>query len=583
MEQSVSAAVTLSIQVGSTPSRSPLQKTEIALNDQDRRTLLAVVLAFMTYYVWSSYFMPKPSDGAGSGEGSGEPAGESATANPTPATQAATGASDSVPTVQNCTGSRENIVFSQVEFGATDCGGFKALNLPMIDAAMHVTPWWTWVWGSISGTHEGSWEPYAPAGERESLISMAGRYGLVGAGNPLQPQQVAWQVEKQGQSVQLVRNDGSLKIIQKLEPTADPDLFAMTVRWEAQGAEVQGPFWLGYEDKFVQAKNIYSPDLHVGAVVDGDLETLGNPADTRETIKIWEGPVSWLGTQDRYFVAAMLPETAESWKQVSIRQFDTEVTRVWATHSKTSLAAGEALEEKFQIYVGNKDVERLAMVGKGLDQAAQLGFFGFFSKILLFFLHLFHAGIQNWGLSIIALTFFVRASLYPLAARAFKSGKAMQVLQPKLKELQEIHKDDRDRLNQETMKLFMENNVNPLGGCLPMLVQMPIFFALYSALQVTPDLYHQTFLYIQDLSAPDPYGFFPTLMAAGMIIQQQMTPMTGMDPVQQRMMKMMPLMFALFMFTVPAGLAIYYSINTALSILQQWYNTRSYALSSTTR
>jgi len=108
-----------------------------------------------------------------------------------------------------------------------------------------------------------------------------------------------------------------------------------------------------------------------------------------------------------------------------------------------------------------------------------------------------------------------------------------------------------------------------------MLVQMPVFFALYTGLQFTPDLFHADFLYLRDLSAPDPYGVLPTIMAIGMILQQQLTPMTGMDPAQQQMMRIMPLVFALFMFGLPSGLALYYALNTLLSIAQQWYNTRS--------
>ena len=193
---------------------------------------------------------------------------------------------------------------------------------------------------------------------------------------------------------------------------------------------------------------------------------------------------------------------------------------------------------------------------------------------------MFYLGVKNWGVAIICLTFFVRACLYPIAARAFKSAKAMQVIQPRMKEIQEQYAGDKERLNAELMKLFSEHGVNPFGGCLPMFVQMPVFFALYSALQVTPKLYHQPFWYIQDLSAPDPYGVFPAFMAVGMVIQQQLTPMTGMDPAQQRIMKFMPLMFALFMFTVPSGLAVYYAINTILSILQQWHNMRGYSISA---
>jgi YidC/Oxa1 family membrane protein insertase len=234
------------------------------------------------------------------------------------------------------------------------------------------------------------------------------------------------------------------------------------------------------------------------------------------------------------------------------------------------------VQVQFKVYVGPKEVERLAVLGNGLEEAVDLGMFGLFSKVLLFFLGIFHAGVGNWGVAILLLTLLVRIVFYPLTASAFRAGKVMQALQPKIKELQERHGEDKETLNREMLKLFAKHKANPLGGCLPMLVQMPIFFALYNGLMHTPDLYHAEFLFVRDLSAPDPWGVFPGLMAVGMVLQQRLTPMTGMDPDQARMMKFMPLIFALFMFSVPAGLSVYYATNTLLSIAQQWYNTRNF-------
>ena len=126
------------------------------------------------------------------------------------------------------------------------------------------------------------------------------------------------------------------------------------------------------------------------------------------------------------------------------------------------------------------------------------------------------------------------------------------------------------------MALFTKHGVNPLGGCLPMLIQMPVFFALYSALAYEPNLFHADFFYLRDLSSPDPYGFLGLFVVAGMYVQQLMMPtMSGMDPTQQTMMKLMPLVFGLMMFSVPAGVSLYYALNTVLAIVQQWYNTRS--------
>jgi YidC/Oxa1 family membrane protein insertase len=465
--------------------------------------------------------------------------------------------------------------------GLSDCGGIGALEIPSYEAAMQVTPWWTWAWGRVTGSHSGAWTPYKPAGSQESLVGSTGRFASIGMGDPLAWQAPRWEYQQVQGGVQGQSSQNGVRMSWTLTATGDADLYQLVARWEAP-AGAKGPFWVGLEDQLLPVTGVYDPHPRLAAVVDGELQQVTTPADLIAKPKLYEGELGWLGLEDRYFIAAMLP-SEPGWNNVQAKtrlQGDSSRSFAWSEAPKAELAPGESYQTTFRFYAGPKDVERLASLGGGLELGAALGFFGFFAKILLFFLHIFQGFVENWGVAIVLLTFFVRASLYPLAARAFRNAKAMQVVQPEIKALQEKYAEDKETLNREMMKLFTERQVNPVGGCLPLFIQMPVFFALYSALQVTPDLYHQSFLYLQDLSAPDPYGFFPLLMSIGMVVQQQMTPMTGMDPVQQRMMKLMPLMFALFMFTVPSGLAVYYAINTALSILQQWYNTRSYELAS---
>lgn len=538
------------------------------MNEQERRTLLAVVLMLATYFTWSYFFPPpKPAESASAvvGEGEGSPVVPAA---PSPVAAP-------VAAVESCTQARTPLKNSDVRLEISDCGGVYELEFPEVDAPMVVTPWWTWLWSKVSGA-PGGWTPYTPAGTRERLLSDSGEFALMGAGDPLSAPKGRWQVSGgDGLVTSTFTTPSGLVLSRTISQTDSPDLLQVTLRWEAP-AGAQGPFWVGLHDQLSAIKSVYDPHTQVVGVVDGSIQQLKDPASAKELVN-HPGPVSWMGIEDRYYLAALLPEDAAAFSAMQVRTVEGSGTWGWMVVAKDSLAPGERLEQKFNLYLGPKDVERLVKVGGNLDKAAALGFFGFFSKILLFFLHLFQSVIPNWGLAIIALTFFVRASLYPLAARSFKNAKAMQMVQPELKALQEKYAEDKETLNREMMKLFAEKQVNPVGGCLPMFIQMPVFFSLYSALQVTPDLYHQSFLYLQDLSAPDPLGIFPAFMAAGMVIQQRMTPMTGMDPVQQRMMRFMPLMFALFMFTVPAGLAVYYAVNTGLSILQQWYNTRSYA------
>lgn len=277
-------------------------------------------------------------------------------------------------------------------------------------------------------------------------------------------------------------------------------------------------------------------------------------------------------------MAAILPEDP-TWGELAWAPGAGGKVGAFLVARDRALTPGQPVEAKFRIYVGPKDVERLQAVGGELEESATLGWFGFFAKIFLFILHLFQQVVVNWGLAIIALTFLVRLALYPIMRSSFLSAKKMQLVAPKIKALQEVHGDNREAIGQATFALYKEHGVNPLGGCLPALVQIPIFLGLFNGLRSTPDLYHASFLYIHDLSMPDPYGLFPGLMTLGMVLQQRLMPMAGMDPTQQQVMRLMPFMFAIFMFGMPAGLSLYYVVNTALAILQQWYNMRSWETS----
>lgn len=460
-----------------------------------------------------------------------------------------------------------------VGFGTSACGGgVHRLEMTGRDAPLTVTPWWTWIVQKVTGKAPGGWTPYVDPEAVEALLGPDGAFGYAGAGAYSGPTGT-WDVARVGEGVVLTRTtpDG-LTVRQQFTPGAAPDVFDATVRWEASRPE-SGPVWVGLADHFAEPSGAYDPHPRPAAVVDGDLVlspfSSGCGGATNQPV----GPVSWFGVQDRYFLAALAPADP-AWGAVRIETLADGRVGSFLVH-EGGLVPGEPVEVKFTLYAGAKSAERLESVGHDLDAAASLGFFGFFSRILLFILHLFHAALANWGLAIIALTFMVRLLMYPLARAGFRSARAMQAIQPKLKALQEQFADDREAQTRETMKLFQAHGVNPMGGCLPIFVQIPVFWALYSGLQSTPDLYHAQFLYLLDLSMPDPFGLLPTIMAVGMILQQRMTPMTGVDPAQAQMMKLMPYMFALFMFGLPAGLSLYYSVNTGLAILQQWYNTRS--------
>lgn len=536
-------------------------------NDQDRRVLTAVVLMLAVWSLWAWWAGPStPPEAPATAEAPAAPA--------TPAAVPG-GAPPALVDTTPCVDALVPFDGERVGLGSNPCsGGVRRLEMIGRLAPIEVTPWWLWLWKVVSFQNPGEWTAYGQNNGAERLLTDQGVFGLAGAG--AYGRGGAWTVTPGGAGLRMERLgvDG-LRVVQELAATDEPDRFTLRVRWEATTGTVNGPFWVGVEDRLADIGDVYDLAPRLEAVVDGDLESQGSPSEIPAAGEALEGPVSWVGLADRYFLAALtLPEGG--WGELKwVRNGEFAGAYVHATEVG-QLSPGTPLEATFAVYAGPKDVERLAELGGGLEEAASLGIFGFFSKVLLFFLHLLHAGFANWGVAIIGLTVLVRAAFYPLSASAYRSAKAMQALQPKLKELQETFKDDRDAQTRETMKLFQENKVNPLSGCLPILVQMPVFFALYSALLHTPDLYHADFLYVRDLSMPDPFGVFPILMVIGMVFQQRLTPMTGMDPTQAQMMKIMPLLFGLFMFQVPAGLSLYYVVNTALAILQQWYNTRSY-------
>ncbi len=541
----------------------------------EKRVLIATALCVAVFAVWQYVQPPAPPEPEA-------PVASSTTKGPAPTAPGATTTLSpaATPSTGPCVAATEMLstggntaTGDGVQFAVDACGrAISSVSFPGWPQAVEVTPWWTWLMGKVSG-EPGGWVSYNQGSGQERLLSDKGGFALVGFG----PRTFdgAWTLSRVGTGVQAqtTRADG-LTITQVLTPGEDPWAYDLAVTYTATQGTVTGSAWVGVADAFADADGSYDTHPHLAAVVDDDLEQQLKPSEIVEPESL-EGPVSWLGVEDRYFLAAIQPADA-TWGHVQWERLADSRVGAFLVKDAVTVTPGAPVQFSAKVYAGKKDVERLAAVGNGLEQAADLGMFGFFSKILLFFLGIFNGLSKNVGFAILLLTLFVRVVFYPLTASAFKSGKVMQALQPKIKALQERHGEDKETLNREMLKLFAKHNANPLGGCLPMLVQMPVFFALYSGLMHSPELYHANFLFVRDLSAPDPYGVFPGLMAVGMVLQQRLTPMTGMDPDQARMMKVMPLVFALFMFSVPAGLSVYYATNTLLSIAQQWYNTRTF-------
>ncbi len=220
-------------------------------------------------------------------------------------------------------------------------------------------------------------------------------------------------------------------------------------------------------------------------------------------------------------------------------------------------------------YLGPKKLETLSAGDSSFEEAIHFGFFHFLAKPLFDVLRFFNSFIHNYGFSIILLTICIKSIFWPLTHKSYKSMQGMQKLQPEMKRLKEKYADDKQRLNQEMMSFYRDNKVNPLGGCLPILIQIPVFFSLYKVLLDSIELRHAPFIFwISDLSAKDPYYITPIIMGASMFLQQKLTP-TNLDPTQEKVMLMMPVIFTFLFLNFPAGLVIYWLINNLLTILQQ--------------
>jgi len=545
----------------------------------DQRLLVAITLCMAVFFAWSKFFAPAPPaptpetaavvDDAGAG----------------PAVAASAPASPSPGGAVPCTDSRVPFQTTVFTLSVSDCGAARVVDLPALPAAVTVTPWWSWLYkkgsGLFTGTDPGPWVPYLRTADHEGLVTPAGAFLAVGRGD-FAPTSTQVDLASSNGGVSWTRNEPGLVVSSTLVPGADPDLATLTVTWTAD-RPLLGPFWVSMQDALLPVSSTYDMHPRLEAGIAGKVDTLLAPQDLTEARVVGDGRADWFGIGDRYFLGAALagadtPGTVRYAPVAGTTPDESAAGRhrvgVFFVSDTAQIDAGTPLVAHFQVYVGPKKYERVSEIGGGLDSAVSLGFFGLFARIILFTLQMFRGVIPSWGLSIIALTFLVRASLYPLAAKAFKSGKAMQAVQPQIKALQELYPDDKEKQSAETMRIFKEAGVNPLGGCLPMVFQIPVFFALVAGLNASPDLYGAHFVYLQDLSMQDPYGALAVLIIAGMYVQQQFMPTTGMDPNQAQMLKFMPLIFGFLMFSYPSGLSVYYVVNTFLSILQQWYNTR---------
>ena len=295
--------------------------------------------------------------------------------------------------------------------------------------------------------------------------------------------------------------------------------------------------------------------------------------------QVLQGQVSWTGYEDNYFINAVIPLT-EGTHMVTIGG-SADMVRTVVSEGTVSLEPKGTATYTYKMYFGPKKLTILKTVNYDLAEAINFGWFDILAKPMLWLLNFFYGYIGNYGIAIILVTILIKGSFWPITQKGMKSMKNMQKLQPKVAKLKEKFKDDPTKMNQEMMAMYKTYKVNPIGGCLPMIIQIPFFFALYRVLMAAIELRHAPFmLWINDLSAPDrlmvgfdiPYihgiPVLTLLMGASMYLQQKMTPTTA-DPTQAKVMQFLPVVFTFMFLNFASGLVLYWFVNNLLSILQQ--------------
>jgi YidC/Oxa1 family membrane protein insertase len=294
--------------------------------------------------------------------------------------------------------------------------------------------------------------------------------------------------------------------------------------------------------------------------------------DLEKSAATYEERIVWSSLQSKYFMTAAVPLGAE---QTRLRlSLSGDLLESTFTVPALVLQPSEQRRFDYLLFCGPKDHALLKAADHRLDEAVHFGWFDLLAKPLLHVLNFFYGFLKNYGLAIILLTVIIKLLFWPLTHKSYASMKAMQKLQPEMQKLRDKFKNDKERLNRELMELYKTHRVNPLGGCLPMLVQIPVFFALYKVLLDSIALRQAPFmLWLTDLSAKDPYYITPLLMGASMFVQQKMTPTTA-DPMQAKIFMFMPVIFTFLFLNFPSGLVIYWLVNNLLTIAQQFYINR---------
>ncbi len=319
---------------------------------------------------------------------------------------------------------------------------------------------------------------------------------------------------------------------------------------------------------------VSSPDKRYEKIDFGDIE------DDKLSVDITNG---WVAMLQHYFVTALIPASSEEQYNYYSLNPNNKSYVIGAITPQKNIPAGSFEKLSHRFYVGPKLQKVLPQYADGLELTVDYGIFWFIAKPVYWLLDKIYSFVHNWGWAIVLVTLVLKILFFKLSAAGYRSMANMRKVQPRLLSIRERYKDDRTRLNQAMMELYKEEKINPLGGCFPILIQIPVFISLYWVLLESVELRQADFvLWLNDLSAADPYFVLPLLMGITMFVQQKLNP-APMDPVQAKVMSVLPVVFTVFFAFFPSGLVLYWVVNNTLSIAQQWVITRNIEQSSNSK
>ena len=329
--------------------------------------------------------------------------------------------------------------------------------------------------------------------------------------------------------------------------------------------------------KDLQSESTYTRYVGPEGFVDGEHTEVSYKDLMKKGPQSFTTRDGWVGISEQYFLGAIIPEQEEMDKKANFRYTNVRGKNYFSVDVQSepmTVPAGEYRETTYRVFAGPKKISLLEAQGAKLDLAVDFGWYHIIAKMFFDILMWLYGLVGNLGLAVILLTIMIKIALWPLAAKSYVAMSKMKKLQPKMAQLKEKYGDDRQALGVEMMALYRQHKINPASGCWPMLIQIPIFFAFYKMILISFEFRHADFgLWIHDLSARDPYFILPIIMGLTMLIQQKLNPPAA-DPVQAQVMKMLPIIFTVMFAMFPAGLVLYWTTNSILSVAQQYFVMR---------